>query len=139
MPTTTLRRSALFMPASNPRAIAKARTLPCDAVGVAMFSHMHVRGRDMTFLAHRPGGKAETLLTIPHDNFDWQQAYRWKPGAMTFPKGTRLEAVARYDNSAFNPFNPDPKATVRWGDQTFEEMMIGYIDFYRDTPIGAKP
>ena len=90
---------------------------------------MHVRGRDMTFKAHYPDGKSETLLTIPNYNFDWQLAYRWGAGKKKFPKGTRLEAVAHYDNSAFNPFNPDPKATVRDGQQTFNEMMNGFV-FY---------
>jgi hypothetical protein len=92
---------------------------------------MHVRGRDMTFRAHYPGGKSETLLLIPNYNFDWQTAYRWAPGKKRLPKGTRLEAVAHYDNSAFNPFNPNPRATIRFGQQTFHEMMNGFV-FYMD-------
>ena len=83
----------------------------------------------MTFKAHTPDGKSETLLTIPNYNFDWQMAYRWEPGKKMLPKGTRLEAVAHYDNSAFNPFNPDPKATVKDGQQTYQEMMNGFV-FY---------
>lgn len=116
-------------PGAPAHKVSASRTLPADAVGVGLFSHMHVRGRDMTFRAHYPDGKTETLLTIPNYNFDWQLAYRWKPGAKKFPKGTRLEAVAHYDNSAFNPFNPDPKATVRDGQQTHQEMMNGFV-FY---------
>ena len=73
----------------------------------------------------------ETLLVIPNYNFDWQMAYRWAPGKKRFARGTRLEAVAHYDNSAFNPFNPDPKATVRDGQQTHQEMMNGFV-FYVD-------
>ena len=115
-----------FAPAHR---VATSRTLPADAVGVGLFTHMHVRGRDMTFKAHYPDGKSETLLTIPNYSFDWQQAYRWEAGKKKFPKGTKLEAVAHYDNSAFNPFNPDPKATVRDGQQTFNEMMNGFV-FY---------
>ena len=109
--------------------VSADRVLPFDAIGVGLFCHMHLRGRDMTFKAHYPGGKSETLLIIPNYNFDWQMAYRWELGKKKFPRGTRLEAIAHYDNSAFNPFNPDPKATVKNGSQTFNEMMNGYVFF----------
>src|SRR5262249_54806410 len=112
-------------PGAPAHAVSASRVLPHDAEGVGLFSHMHVRGRDMTFRAHHPGGKSETLLVIPNYNFEWQMAYRWAPGAKHFPRGTRIECVAHYDNSAFNPYNPDPKATVRDGPQTFNEMMNG--------------
>lgn len=115
-----------FAPAHR---VSASQKLPNDSVAIALFTHMHVRGRDMTFLAHYPNGKSEKLLTIPNYNFDWQLAYRYEPGKKKFPKGTRLEAIAHYDNSAFNPFNPDPKATVRDGQQTFNEMMNGFV-FY---------
>jgi hypothetical protein len=105
------------------------KTLDCDALGVGLFVHMHVRGRDMTFLARTPDGKTEPLLLVPNYNFDWQMPYVWETGTKRFPKGTRLEAVAHYDNSAFNPYNPDPKAAVRDGLQTQQEMMNGFV-FY---------
>lgn len=118
-------------PGAPAHKVAASRMLECDALGVGLFTHMHVRGRDMTFLAHHPDGRSETLLVIPNYNFDWQMPYRWQPGTQRFPKGTRLEAVAHYDNSAFNPYNPDPTATVRDGQQTHEEMMNGFV-FYVD-------
>lgn len=118
-------------PGAPAHRVSTSRVLNCDAVGVGLFSHMHVRGRDMTFLAHYPDGKSETLLLIPNFNFDWQLAYRWGVGAKKLPKGTRLECVAHYDNSAFNPFNPDPKATVKDGPQTHNEMLNGFV-FYTD-------
>ena len=62
-------------------------------------------------------------------NFDWQMGYAWADGAKKFPKGTKFEVVAHYDNSPFNPFNPDPKRTVKEGDQTVDEMMYGFL-FY---------
>ncbi len=102
-----------------------------DAEGLGMFVHMHLRGRDMTFRALYPDGTSETLLLVPNYSFDWQIPYRWEPGKKIFPKGTRLECVAHYDNSSFNPYNPDPKATVREGPQTYHEMMNGFI-FYTD-------
>jgi hypothetical protein len=105
------------------------RTLDRDIVGIGLFAHMHVRGKAMTFAARTPDGKAETLLTIPNYNFEWQIPYRWEPGAKVFPKGTRLECVALYDNSPFNPFNPDPKKAVKDGQQTYQEMMNGFM-FY---------
>jgi thiol-disulfide isomerase/thioredoxin len=109
--------------------VTASQVLSHDAVGVGLFSHMHVRGRDMTFRAHYPDGKSETLLVIPNFSFDWQMPYRWEPGKKRFPKGTRLECIAHYDNSEFNPFNPNPKATVRDGQQTYNEMLNGFVFF----------
>jgi hypothetical protein len=85
----------------------------------------------MSFTAHYPDGTDEMLLMVPNYSFDWQMPYRWEAGKKRFPKGMRLETVAHYDNSTFNPYNPDPKATVREGQQTKEEMMNGYF-FYID-------
>jgi thiol-disulfide isomerase/thioredoxin len=116
-------------PGAPAHRVAASRVLDCNAIGVGLFCHMHVRGRDMTFKAHYPRGKSETLLLIPNYNFDWQIPYVWAPGKKRFPRGTRLEAIAHYDNSAFNPFNPDHKATVRYGQQTFHEMMNGFVFF----------
>lgn len=118
-------------PGAPAHRVSAMRTVPCDAVGIGLFTHMHVRGRDMTFLAHLPNGKTENLLTVPNYNFDWQHAYRWEYGAKKLAKGTRLECVAHYDNSEFNPFNPDPKATVLDGQQTKDEMLNGFV-FYVD-------
>jgi thiol-disulfide isomerase/thioredoxin/mono/diheme cytochrome c family protein len=118
-------------PGAAAHAVTASRTLPCDALGIGMFSHMHLRGKDMTFIAHRPTGEDETLLSIPNYHYGWQQNYRWQPGTKQFPKGTKIEVIAHYDNSAFNPFNPDPAATVKHGPQTVEEMMFGFF-FYTD-------
>jgi len=107
------------------------RTLTSDAIGVGLFSHMHVRGKAMTFTARTPDGKGERLLSIPNYNFEWQIPYRWEPGKKVFPKGTKLECVALYDNSSFNPYNPDPTKTVRDGPQSYQEMMNGFL-FYLD-------
>lgn len=111
--------------------VVAQRTLDCDATGLGMFVHMHVRGKDMTFRAHYPDGKTETILSVPNYNFDWQLAYRWPTEFARFPKGTKIECTAHYDNSPFNPYNPDPTATVREGQQTHEEMMYGFF-FYMD-------
>src|SRR5690606_14972500 len=82
--------------------------------------------------AHRPDGTTETLLEIPNYNFEWQLGYEIAPGKKKLPQGTRVEAVAHYDNSAFNPFNPDPGAEIRYGLQTHDEMMNGYVFYTLD-------
>lgn len=122
-------RKFAIPPGDPAHKVVASRTLEHDVIGVGMFSHMHLRGKDMTFTAHLPGGKRDTLLIIPNYNFSWQIPYRWEPGKMRFPKGTKLECVAHFDNSSFNPYNPDAKATVRHGPQTYHEMMYGFF-FY---------
>ena len=119
-------------PGAPAHPVEATRTVEFDATGVGLFSHMHVRGKDMTFVARRPDGPAETLLRIPNYAFDWQESYRWTPGTMRFPRGTVLDVLAHFDNSAFNPYNPDPRATVHEGPQTFEEMMYGFFFYTRD-------
>ncbi|OAI51550.1 hypothetical protein AYO44_17070, partial [Planctomycetaceae bacterium SCGC AG-212-F19] len=102
-------------------------TLRRDALAINFMPHMHLRGKDFLYEAVYPDGKAETLLSVPNYNFNWQSVYRLvepKP----LPKGTRIHAVAHFDNSAKNPNNPDPTKAVFWGDQTWEEMMIGWFD-----------
>jgi thiol-disulfide isomerase/thioredoxin len=106
-------------------------TLEHDALVVGMFAHMHLRGRDMSFRAHTPDGKSETLLVIPNYSFDWQMPYVIETGKKRLPKGTRIECIAHYDNSPFNAFNPNPTAAVRFGLQTRDEMFNGFF-FYVD-------
>lgn len=109
--------------------ITAEKTLDRDISLLGMFSHMHLRGKDMTFYAQVADQPRETLLQIPNFNFEWQLAYELAPGTKRLPKGTRLQAVAHYDNSAFNPYNPDPQRTVPYGQQSFDEMFNGYMFF----------
>lgn len=116
----------------DPHHLVKARrTLDCNATGYGMMTHMHVRGKDMTYRAIYPDGRDEMLLAVPNYSFDWQMAYRWPLDKIKFPKGTQLECIAHFDNSTFNPYNPDPKAEVKEGQQTYQEMMYGFV-FYTD-------
>ena len=85
----------------------------------------------MTFYADAPGQPRETLLQIPNYNFEWQLGYEVETGKKQLPTGTRIEAVAHFDNSAFNPYNPDASAAVRYGPQTVHEMFNGFV-FYVD-------
>jgi peroxiredoxin len=107
-------------------AVRSSMVLDRNVTLLGLFSHMHVRGRDMTFFAHAPGKPRETLLQIPNYNFEWQLAYTFEAGQKRLPKGTEIEAVAHYDNSPFNPYNPDAKRTVPYGAQTYDEMFNGY-------------
>ena len=111
--------------------ITSKHELKRDADLLGLFTHMHVRGRDMTFYAIDPSGSKETLLQLPNYNFEWQLGYELAPGTKLLPKGTQIEAVAHYDNSPLNPYNPDPKATVEYGPQTVDEMFNGFV-FYVD-------
>ena len=102
-------------------------TLPNDATLLSFLPHMHLRGKQFEYNLIRPdGGIIETLLRVHYD-FHWQLSYRL--AAPRFLKaGTELQAVAWFDNSKNNPHNPDPTQTVTWGDQTYDEMMVGFFD-----------
>jgi len=95
---------------------------------LALFPHMHVRGKAFEYHATYPSGETETLLTVPKYDFNWQLTYYLKEPKL-MPKGTVIECIAHYDNSPNNPFNPDAKSDVYWGDQTWEEMLAGFVDF----------
>jgi hypothetical protein len=94
---------------------------------ISFFPHMHLRGKDFEYRAVYPDGTSQLLLKVPAYNFNWQLAYHPSEPVL-FPAGTRIEGVAHFDNSANNPSNPDPKAEVRFGEQSWEEMMVGFMD-----------
>ena len=94
----------------------------------SMHPHMHLRGKDMTYTATYPDGRSEIVLRVPKFDFGWQTDY-WLSKPLVLPKGSKLHVSAHYDNSTANRHNPDATATVRWGDQTWEEMMIGFFTF----------
>lgn len=94
---------------------------------VGMMPHMHLRGKDFTYHAHYPNGKSEILLSVPRFNFNWQSVFR-PADPLHFPAGTKIECIAHFDNSAKNLNNPHPDRWVFWGDQTWQEMMIGWTD-----------
>ena len=119
-------------PGDGAYALRDSRTLNGDVTLLGLFTHMHLRGKDMTFFADRPGQPRETLLQIPNYNFGWQLGYEIEPGAKRLPKGTKLEAIAHFDNSVFNPYNPDPKRLVPYGQQSFDEMFNGYVFYVAD-------
>ena len=108
--------------------------LQTGATLISMNPHMHLRGKSFEYRIVLPGGETETLLRVPHYLFAWQMPYILeKP--LPLPKGTRIECTAHFDNSPNNPLNPDPSAEVRWGDQSWEEMMVGFMDIAFDSKM----
>jgi hypothetical protein len=112
-------------------------TLPNDALLIAMFPHMHLRGKTFEYLITAPGGRVETLLKIDHYDFQWQLNYKLAEPRL-IKAGTRLQWIATFDNSPNNPGNPDPTAEVRYGEQSWDEMMIGFFDVVVDAGIDKR-
>jgi peroxiredoxin len=108
----------------NYMAIAEG-TFEHDTLLANMTPHMHTRGKSFRYEATYPDGKQEVLLDVPAYDFNWQTTYQLKQPKL-LPKGTKLLCTAHWDNSEDNLSNPDPTKTVSWGDQTWEEMMIGF-------------
>jgi len=112
-------------------------TLPNDALLLSLFPHMHLRGKAFEYTVSREGAPPETLLRISRYNFHWQLSYRLAQPIL-LKKGSRISATAWYDNSANNPLNPDPKIEVHWGEQSREEMMVGFFDVAVDPAFDRK-
>jgi peroxiredoxin len=98
-----------------------------DTTLLTLMPHMHLRGKAFRYDVTYPDGKNETILSVPQYDFGWQTNYRLAEPKL-LPTGTRMDCVAEFDNSDHNLNNPDSKATVGFGDQTFEEMMIGFFE-----------
>jgi len=111
----------------NYEVTAKSPRAQADVQLLTMMPHMHLRGKAFRYELRTPDGKQETLLDVPAYDFNWQTSYRLVE-PLTIKAGSQLFCTAHFDNSEENPFNPDPSKTVKWGDQTWEEMMIGYFD-----------
>lgn len=108
--------------------VTECHTFSADAEITSLTPHMHLRGKSMRYIVHFPDGHDETLLFVPAYDFNWQFTYlARKP--IFIPKGTRIEVIATFDNSANNPVNPDPKKPVRWGAASENEMMDGWIEY----------
>ena len=117
----------LTIPANDPNYETHSQvTFTEDAQLVWMQPHMHMRGKDFEYRLIYPTGESEMALKVPSFSFNWQLGYdEAKP--VLLPKGTRMECTAHFDNSPNNPLNPNPNVDVRWGDQSWEEMMIGWF------------
>jgi len=150
-PAQEIRTAAIANPmfaipggAANHQVEAEA-TFSDDVKVWTMHPHMHLRGKDMTYTATYPDGREEIVLRVPKFDFGWQTDY-WLAQPISLPKGSKLHVTAHFDNSPANKANPDPSATVRWGDQTWEEMMIGFFTYTVEKPntqaravLGERP
>ncbi|HEU0122887.1 MAG TPA: cytochrome c [Bryobacteraceae bacterium] len=115
---------------------ATAATLKRELTLLSLQPHMHLRGKSYRITARYPDGRVEPLIDVPRYDFNWQTTYfLTKPKVL--PTGTVLECLAHFDNSPNNRFNPDPAQTVRWGDQSWEEMNIGFMEVV--FPANADP
>jgi hypothetical protein len=115
-----------ILPNTDNYRVEVSGTLPNEATLLSFFPHMHLRGKKFEYNLVHADGSRETLLRVNYD-FYWQLSYvldHRRP----LPAGTKLEAVAWYDNSKNNLHNPDPNSAVQWGDQTYNEMMVGFFD-----------
>lgn len=116
---------------------AVSGTVPQDALLISLFPHMHLRGAEFTFDRLGKNGQMETLLKVKPYDFNWQLNYVLKTPRL-LRKGDILRWTGIFDNSANNPANPDPTREVTWGEQSWEEMMIGFFDVAVDPEIGKS-
>jgi peroxiredoxin len=121
-------QTILLWPNKDDQKVAANSTFKDDVLVWALMPHMHLRGKSFQFEAQYPDGKKETLLSVPRYDFAWQAAYRLAQ-PLALPAGSKILCSATFDNSSNNLNNPDPTKFVRWGDQTWEEMMIGFVDY----------
>jgi AhpC/TSA family len=121
--------TALAIPA-NTKSYSQTldKTFDRDVMLYSLLPHSHLRGRAAKFTAHYPDGREEILLSVPKYDFNWQPLYVLNPSKF-IPAGTRVVMDMTWDNSSQNPANPDPNKEVRWGDQTWEEMNVGWFRF----------
>ena len=126
--TANATNSKFVIPPGDPAfKVDSSITIQAPARLVDLMPHMHYRGKDFEYRLVYPTGETQTVLSVPHYDFNWQLFYYFSD-PVVLPKGTRIDCTAHFDNSPNNKYNPDPKAEVRWGDQTWEEMMIGWFD-----------
>jgi hypothetical protein len=132
--TLGISENAFVIPPGEPNHKVESEwTAPRDTLLLSFMPHMHLRGKDFEYRATYPDGHTDTILAVPRYDFSWQTQYRLAE-PLRLPKGTKIHCTAHFDNSAANPANPDPKTAVRFGEQTWEEMMIGWVDFVWEQP-----
>ena len=103
-------------------------TVKEDVYLETLMPHMHFRGKRMKFIAKYPDGSEELILSVPNYSFNWQLSHRLDE-PLLIPAGTKIVAIGAYDNSEQNTFNPDPYSEVKWGEQSWEEMFMGFYSW----------
>jgi hypothetical protein len=115
--------------------VGAARTFWNDTTILSLHPHMHLRGRDMKYVAFYPDGTQETILDVPAYDYDWQINYIYAEPKHV-PAGTRIEVQGHYDNSSGNEQNPDPATPIHTGESSDKhEMFIGFISYCDTTPL----
>src|SRR5215813_7030916 len=127
----------LIPPGAENHTVTACWTFQRDVRLISLMPHMHLRGNSMRYEAIYPGGRKETLLSVPRYSFHWQTLYELK-APLPIPAGTRVMVTATYDNSAHNPHNPDPSRAVRNGSATYDEMMIGFVNYTVPKPLDRR-
>lgn len=128
--TRAVAQNSLAIPPGDNNYLAVSKTVfKKDALLLSFMPHMHLRGKDFEYKVTYPDGRSEILLSVPRYDFAWQSTYRFET-PVRLPAGTKMECTAHFDNSTGNLNNPDPTKKVYWGDQTWEEMMIGWMNYY---------
>ena len=122
--------------AGNHRSVASEKVGYESGKLISLFPHMHLRGKSFKVTAKYDSGKEDVLLDVPNYDFNWQTTYRLSEGK-ELPKGTEIEIVGHHDNSEDNLANPDPSEEVKWGDQTWEEMLILLYEWSAPLPEDA--
>ncbi|MBS0203410.1 MAG: redoxin domain-containing protein [Planctomycetes bacterium] len=122
--------SGMKIPAGDDNAEVRCSlTMPRDGMALNVTPHMHLLGKDMALTATLPDGTMVPLIKLQRWDFNWQESYQYRE-PITLPKGTRLDLVAHFDNSSSNPANPHhPPRTVKWGENTVDEMCIAFLEF----------
>jgi hypothetical protein len=108
-----------------------------EVILASIHPHMHARGKDFEYRIVFPGGETRTILRVPQYNWHWQLWYNLDE-PIVLPPGARIECTAHFDNSPNNPENPDPTKTVTWGQQSWDEMMVGFFNLVYDPRISPK-
>jgi hypothetical protein len=131
--TTTAAFDIRFVipPGAANHEVAASYEVEQDMHIVSFSPHMHLRGKDILYKATYPDGRSEILLSVPRYNFNWQ-VYYYPEKPIALPKGSRIDVLAHFDNSTANKMNPDPTKAVRFGEQTWDEMMNGFFDYTLD-------
>ena len=125
--TAVLNTKFAIKPGDADFPVEQTRRLDENTSVISLFPHMHLRGKSFRYILHRRGQEPKVLLDVPRYDFNWQNAYVLSQ-PLNLKKGDKLQAIAHFDNSSDNPYNPNPSRTVEWGDQSWEEMMIGFYD-----------
>ncbi len=138
MTTGSVGNNTFKIPAgADSHRVTACRQLKRDTTIYAFLPHMHLRGKSMEYKAIYPDGKTEVLMSSSKYDFAWQTNYELKE-PKRLPAGTKLMVTAYYDNSTKNKFNPDPTKDVRFGEPTYDEMMLGFMDYVTEMPPIAK-